>query len=162
MESCHKRDQIQPSLVPPYDLIDPPFRPVTFTSHSFPTSPFAAKMSAPVPRHGLLKRDPQREGLRHCFTKDVSLQQTPATSIVLERKYTVPAHSRQTPRKAKIATKYTKGLSMMLDILYSKFRVHHRHPTACRAPPTGNDRVEIKYGTDRRQGGRKRWVEEWV
>ena len=40
----------------------------------------------------------------------------------------------------------------MLDILYSKFCVHRRHSTACRAPPTGNDRAEIKYGTHVKAG----------
>ena len=36
----------------------------------------------------------------------------------------------------------------MLDILYSKFCVHHRHPSACRAPSTDDNRAETRYGTD--------------
>ena len=36
----------------------------------------------------------------------------------------------------------------MLDILYSKFCVHHRHSKACRAPSTDDTRAETRHGTD--------------
>ena len=112
-------------------------RPITFPSHLFPIYTIPGQMvccqnvrASTMPR--TLEVRLTKEGLRHC-SSTLSLRTyfcsgpSPVVmTFVLEG--SIPA-SALNAQESKIATKYTKGFSTMLDIFYSKFCVDHRQFT---------------------------------